>query len=569
MKKIFILLSLILLNTVGIFAQQSNAPNANPNENYDIQDPVLIKTRDGNSIYAIVVRKKGVTEPLPAVLFYTTYYQDASDSIFGKKAADRGFVGIVAYSRGIRTNIDEYMPYEHDGKDAYDVIDWISKQSWNNGKVGMYSGSYTGFVQWATAKNVHPALKTIVPQVAVMPGYDTPMENNVLSNGLAINWSNDILKNNRLPQDLYMHWYEKGISYRSLDSLAQQPNRIFQKWLQHPSYDNYWKSLIPTPVEFSNINIPVLSTTGYYDGDQIGAVKYFKSHLSFNKKAEHYLVIGPYDHWGGQRRAAPTLMGYQIDEVARINMEDVAFQWLAYILKGDQKPEILKDKINYQVMGTNQWKHVASLEKMNNAMLKFYLSDDQIGENYLLSSQKPNKINFLYQTVNFADRESQNNYFTPFIINDSLDASNGKVFISEPFKESISINGAFSGRLNFIINKKDMDVSIALYEVMPNGKYFFLTRYLGRASYAKDNSNRVLLKPNQKQSISFDNTRIVSKQFTKGSRLAIILNVNKHPFEIINYGTGKDVVDETIDDAKEPLQIKWFNNSYLKIPVWK
>jgi hypothetical protein len=48
-----------------------------------------------------------------------------------------------------------------------------------------------------------------------------------------------------------------------------------------------------------------------------------------------------------------------------------------------------------------------------------------------------------------------------------------------------------------------------------------------------------------------------------------LLNINKHPFEIINYGSGKLVPDETIKDAGEPLQIKWHNDSFIKIPVWK
>ncbi len=87
-------------------------------------------------------------------------------------------------------------------------------------------------------------------------------------------------------------------------------------------------------------------------------------------------------------------------------------------------------------------------------------------------------------------------------------------------------------------------------------------------SYAKDNSKRQLLKPNEETRIAFDKTRFVSKQISKGSRLAIILNVNKHPYEEINYGTGKAVSDETIADAKEPLQIKWFVDSYIKLPVW-
>ena len=131
------------------------------------------------------------------------------------------------------------------------------------------------------------------------------------------------------------------------------------------------------------------------------------------------------------------------------------------------------------------------------------------------------------------------------------------------------MNGSFTGKLWATINKKDMDVSLALYELMPNGKYFFLTRFVGRASFAKDNSKRQLLQPNKKELMPFDNTRFVSKKFGKGSRIVILLNVNKHPFEIINYGSGKAVSGETIKDSGEPLQIKWHNDSFIKIPIWK
>jgi putative CocE/NonD family hydrolase len=266
-------LSCLLLANLFVIAQQPNNPPIKAGDDvYDVHESVLIKTRDGASLSATIVRRKGGVEPLPAVLFYTTYDQGARDSIFGKRAVDKGYVGVVAYARGIRTNLDDYMPYEHDGNDLYDVIDWISKQPWCDGKVGMYGGSYTGFAQWAAVKHLHPALKTIVPQVAVMPGYDTPMENNVCASALCLRWPNDRLTNKPLPQDLYARWYEAGSSYRSLDALAGAPNRIFQKWLQHPAYDEYWRSLTPTAEEFSRVNIPVLTTTGYYDAAQIGAV---------------------------------------------------------------------------------------------------------------------------------------------------------------------------------------------------------------------------------------------------------------------------------------------------------
>ncbi|MCL8009394.1 CocE/NonD family hydrolase [Gelidibacter japonicus] len=555
----FLLTVFILTFYSTIFAQQQPQNDSI----YTIKDSVLIPTKNGIDISAIIVRKKTNTSPLPAILFYTTYHQGSGDAIFGKRSADRDYVGIVAYARGIRTDINNYKPYENEATDIYDIIDWISKQPWCNGSVGMFGGSYTGFSQWATAKNVHPALKTIVPQVAVMPGYDTPMENNVQMN-LGLYWSHDnVYKKEPLRRSLPFEWFEDGIAFKEMDSLAGYKNSVFQKWLQHPNYDNYWQSLVPSPEEYAKLNIPILTTTGYYDGSQIGAIQYFKLHNKYNKNANHYFVIGPYDHWGGQRRPAKNLMGYEIDSVANVSMMELAYDWLDFILKGKSKPELLKGKVNYQVMGTNEWRHSSSLQGINSDTLTFYL------DKTTLSAQKPNVSTFEKQIVDFKDRETENNYYTPEIIFDTLDASNGLVFSTEPFQNEFNINGSFTGNLWATINKKDMDVSLALYELMPDGRYFFLTRYIGRASFAKDNSKRQLLQPNKKENIPFDNTRFVSKKINKGSRLVILLNINKHPFEIINYGSGKPVSEETMQDAGEPLQIKWHNDSFIKIPIWK
>ncbi|NCU04657.1 MAG: CocE/NonD family hydrolase, partial [Chitinophagaceae bacterium] len=465
-----IIASLLLFCFVFSHAQ----PNTVADSVYLIQDSVLIPTKSGIPVSAIIVRKKTNTKPLPALLFYTTYYQGPTDANAGKRSADRDYVGIVAYARGIRTNLKHYAPYEHEATDVYDIIDWISKQQWCNGKVGMFSGSYTGFSQWSTAKNVHPALKTIVPQVAVMPGFDTPLENNVELN-LGLYWPNDnIYKHAPLPRGLPFEWFENGTAWKSMDSLAGNSNAIFQKWLQHPSYDQYWQRMVPTPAEYAKINIPVLTTTGYYDGSQISALQYYKLHTRYNRNANHYVVIGPYDHWGGQRRPALNLMGYNIDSVANVSMMELAYEWLDYILKNKPKPALLKNRINYQVMGSNEWKHAASLQQMNNDTLTFYLHKQ------LLVKQKQTTAAYTLQTVDFKDRETENNFFVPQLILDSLDAGNGLIFSTAVFEKEFAINGSFTGNLFATINKKDMDVSLALFEQMPDGKYFYLTRYLGR-----------------------------------------------------------------------------------------
>ncbi|MET7038278.1 hypothetical protein [Elizabethkingia miricola] len=62
---------------------------------------------------------------------------------------------------------------------------------------------------------------------------------------------------------------------------------------------------------------------------------------------------------------------------------------------------------------------------------------------------------------------------------------------------------------------------------------------------------------------------VIINHLDKRSRLVVAVNVNKNPFSQLNYGTGKDVSTETLKDAGEALLIKWYTDSYVKIPVLK
>ena len=59
----------------------------------------------------------------------------------------------------------EPLAFVNEVPDGYDTIDWIARQPWSNGDVGMWGDSYYGFTQWAAVASGHPALKAIVPRV--------------------------------------------------------------------------------------------------------------------------------------------------------------------------------------------------------------------------------------------------------------------------------------------------------------------------------------------------------------------------------------------------------------------
>lgn len=571
----------VLLLSINSSAQQTAATKLEDGaSDYNIQDSVLIKTKDGATISAIIVRKRGDENAKPVLLQSTIYVRDKGRDIATlKESADNGYVGVIAYARGKRFSPDEIFPYENDGNDTYEVIDWISKQKWCNGSIGMFGGSYNGFTQWAVCKKMHPALKTIVPYVANRPGMGLPMENNVFINP-NYEWSFYVGNNKYLDtiagndrqrfRKMQNKWWESGVAYKKLDSIDRTPNRLFQRWISHPSFDEYWQNMAPYGKEFAAINIPILVIDGYYNDSQNSSLYYLRELQKYNPNANQYLIIGPYSHFGAQREGEATINGYKVDANALINTKKITYQWFDYILKNGTKPEMLKDRINYQVMGANEWRSAPSIDKMNNGYLTLYLTNNKSEKFFSLNTKKPVTNGFLFQEVDFADRANSNNdYYPDPIIRNEIDTSNGFNFISDPLKEGMLINGSFLGEIKASINKMDMDIGVTLYEVMPNGEYFHLSYFIGRASYSNDITQRKLLQPNLTETIPFSNTRLVSKQLSKGSRLLIHLNINKNPFSELNYGTGKTVTEETIKDAKEPLKVKWYNDSYVKIPVWK
>lgn len=559
------------------FWAYTQQPDQKENE-YDIQDSVMIKTRDGAMISAIVVKKRNIVHPLPVIFQFTIYVRDKDRDLQSlKEAADKGYVGVIAYTRGKRWSVNEIYPYEFDGNDAYDVIDWISKQQWCNGSVGMYGGSYNGFTQWAACKKMHPALKTIVPYVANRPGMGLPMENNIFINP-NYEWAFYIGNNKYLDTEtgndrqrfrkMMFKWWETGTAYNKMDSIDGKPNKWFQRWIAHPDFDEYWQKMAPYKDDFKQISIPILAVDGYYNDSQSSGLYYLRELQRYNSKAPFYLIIGPYGHFGAQRGGEKIINGYKVDSVSLFDIKKITYDWFDYILKNGAKPNILKDKINYEVMGDNEWRSASSLENMHNNFLKFYLSNIKREEYYFLDPKTSRKNTYLLQTIDFADRKNSNNdYYPDPIERNEINTGNGFVFMSDPIENPMIINGSFLGNLTIAINKKDVDLGVTLYELTPEGKYFHLSYYIGRVSYTKDITKRNLLEPDKKTSISFNNTHLISKRIKKGSRIVVAVNVNKNPFSQINYGTGKEVSTENIKDAAEPLIIKWYNNSYIKIPV--
>lgn len=543
---------------------------------YSTESGILIRTRDGADITIAVIRPVGSPAPLPALFEFTG--RDAPS--YAKECASHGYAGVIAYLTERRKSPSGIDPLVAEGADAREVIDWIAQQPWSDGRVGMYGERDSGFAPWAAAKRMPQALKAIATSDSLNPGISFPMQGNIFQNS-AYAWSlhrvdpkdSDAIFDPDAPQwrALDEKWYRSGRPYRDLGRLYGQHNPVFIRWLNHPSYDGYWQHLVPYREQFAHLNIPVLTMTGYFAANEPGDLYFFSQHLRYKLHADHTLLIGPYGDDMMQAVPSANIHGLQVDSSALIDLRELRYQWFDHIFKGSAVPELLKDRVNYEVMGANEWRHAASVDAMADGSLRYYLDSAAVGANHRLSQRRRASEDFIAQTISFVDRRDA--AWTPptDFVSKGLVARHGLIFISEALSKPSTFNGLFSGRLDFTVNKMDMDLNISLYELLPSGEYvrLFSPTYEVRASYAQGRVHRRLLKAGERQRLVFKSERMTGRQLQAGSRIAMALSFAKRPDREINYGSGADVSAESIRDGKTPIKIRWYNDSYIDIPIRK
>jgi putative CocE/NonD family hydrolase len=565
--------------------------SANAQEKFNVDTTVKIPLRNGLKLSAVLVTPKGTVAARP-VVFVTNCYPSPGlrrEKTLLPMIAQAGFTAITVFPRGKAFSEGTFYPFENDAQDNYDVIDWISKQPWCNGNVGMFGGSYLGFAQWATVKNIHPALKTIVPMAPVGPGIDFPYNNGVIK-PYVLQWikgvrngkfdDKAVFRDKKKWDALSVSYLKDGYAFNRLDSLeGHGADTIFQRWLQHPTYDNYWKRMIPTKKEFAKINIPILTITGYFDDDQRGAMYYYDMHNHYGNPEivkNHFLFIGPFDHGGAQGFPVSRLDPYDIDSSALESQFKLIMEWYNYTLKGAAKPVLLKDRISMFVMGEKKWRYFPSVEKMSISK-KFYLINYKTrADNRLMlrqGSKQPNlkPINIAYDT-----RFKSTDTLKIFENDNSMAAVNVfkkkdlLLLQTDAFGSSFILNGVIKAHLSVSSSAPDADLLITWWEEDSSGARWPLSNVHQRLSYDRNSAERRLLQKGKVYSFVFDNSYWMCKQIKAGSRLLMTVSPLTNLRDQKNYSDKKAVSEQSHSDSKQVF-IKIHNDilyeSYIDVPV--
>ncbi|HUQ53069.1 MAG TPA: CocE/NonD family hydrolase [Gammaproteobacteria bacterium] len=542
---------------------------------YAVEEVVIPVAPDATLAATLVRPRKALEagEALPTLLEFTLD-RAGSDA---REAAAHGYASLLALAR-IAGNAKSRprAPFESDGDDARAVIDWIVQQSWTDGRVAMQGNRYGGFVAWSAAKRRPAALQAIATSDPLAPGIDVPSPNRIFHNS-AYRWVQNLLtaaggaaarEDSRSPA-ADDDWYRTGRSYRELPPSSGRAASIFRSWLNHPSYDRFWQKWLPFGPEFDAIDIPVLTITGYYSAGETAALYYFTQHRQHDEAAEHALLIGPFDEHSVVSGAAASLRDLDIDVVARIDAADARYAWLAHVLRGAERPELVSAAVNYELSGANEWRHESSLTALESNPLRFYLEAMPTGAAHRLVAEQPAAPLALTTTVDLRDRDDFEWRPTRALVLDGLHAENGAIFATEPFGEDVDIAGRFGGVLDFTVNKYDVDFVMTLYELNAAGVYvkLFDPGYAFRASYARNRTQRRLLVNGVRQQVSFQSERMFGRRLAAGSRLVMALGVNKRADQQINYGAGGDVSEESLEDAGAPVRVRWHEGTFIEVPA--
>jgi len=267
---------------------------------------MTMTTRDGVKLAANVFLPAG-QGPVAVVLSRTPYLKDALGDLAGysaKKYTDAGYAFVMQDVRGKGRSEGFYEAFIPDLEDGYDTVEWVAKQPWSNGRVGMVGGSALGITTNLAAMGAPPHL--VAAYVIVAP-YDQLL--NTFPGGV-------------LKDEDTLGWLKgQGESQAQLDVVrGSATNSAF--WNEHAM-----------TAQRKYIRIPMYNQGAWYDIFNDGNVENFRWLQNFGSKGARgnqklYMVPAGHGGLGGDKSDV------EYNQQGAIVPPSEEMRWWDYWLKG-------------------------------------------------------------------------------------------------------------------------------------------------------------------------------------------------------------------------------------------
>jgi len=539
---------LVAFFSLSSFSQQTPGLYAS---SYVTEKDVAVPMRDGVLLRADVLRPR-TGAPFPVLVYRTPYgkHEALKEYTTFRHAVERGYAVVVQDVRGRYASAGEFRPYENEGRDGYDTIEWAAKQPWSNGKIGTFGLSYPGAVQWLAAVENPPHLRAMVPAMT----FSTPQNFFYAGGTWDMSWLDWIWDNiafdARVKKNLHgpktykeslAAWKDVGprmqdtLPLRDVIELKDVAPYYFD-WLSHPAEDSWWE-WCELGNKYSRVHAAVLNFSAWYDDNYgpEGATTNFAGLLEARTKdqrPETSLLLGPWVH-GVDATAKAKAGERNFRESAAIDYDDVVLKWMDHYLCDVENGVERAKPVRYFVMGADQWQEADSWPPSADETSYYLNGSPDTKPTGGLAPKAPTVAEQFSTFLSDPSNPVRNPYENSGAHDYRELKKRGDVltFDSAVLTQDTEVTGPIKAQIYFSCHCRDLDLWVRLLDVAPDGTAFNLMSPgldVQRASYRDLKRGRQLLNPEQVYELTLDRL-ITSNVFKKSHRLRVQISGSFFP----------------------------------------
>ena len=509
MKKQRFFLSLIFVLAFALsIAAQAPAPAPKP-------ETQMVAMRDGVKLATDIYLPAEGKGPWPVILTRTPYNKTSALGA-GRPMfwTSKSYAIVVQDCRGRFASEGKYLPFMDDHFDGYDTVEWVAKQPWSNGKVGMTGASAMGITANQASIMAPPHLTAMFVMIA--------------------------------PASAYQHAiYTGGIFRKEMNEAwlkSQKAEDILQLTIDHYKDDGYL-NIREGKLHWEKVNVPVYNQGGWYDIFVQGNIDNFvglQTRGAGLARGHQKLMMGPWGHGNIEEVKYPSNASSLLDLTEQQ-------RWFDYWLKGVSNGVMDEPPIKYYVMGDvtdpkapgNEWR-TAQAWPVPAKTTSFFLHANGLLSN-AITSDKPSSTTYHYDPKNPVPTMGGANLFAkkgPMDQRAIGDRKDVLKFLSAPLDAPVEVTGPLTVELWVSSDCPDTDFMAKLVDVYPDGTERLVQDNGLRARFRAGFDHEVFMKKGEVYKLKLDlwSTSII---FNKGHRIAVHVTSSNDPRFDPNPNTGK------------------------------
>jgi putative CocE/NonD family hydrolase len=516
-----------------------------------------IPVRDGVVLVADL-HQAPVEGRRPVLLIRTPYgRQGYRDEPFVGKAVERGYAVVVQDVRGRYESAGVFDPYQHEGLDGYDTIEWLAAQRWSTGRIATAGLSYPGAVQWLTAVEAPPHLVCAFPAMCFSSGRQFFYFGGAFDLSwlpwTAINVAPDARRRRSVDTgpltvaEARTWWKAHGRDALRRVPLRDQPALedaapFYFDWLDHPDDGSFWH-FADIEGRHRQVRVPIFNFSGWHDEGYgpIGATRNYaglRARAAADQARHPRLMIGPWVH-GAPHSDTHMVGDRDFGKDAGLDYDTLVLDWCDRHARGIDSETATDPPVRLFVMGANRWREEADWPVPSTPRAYYLRSGGRLTTDPPLDGEPAERYTF--DPAKPVEDPHYDAGLGPHDQREVESRSDVLVYSTPPLAEDLEVIGGIECRLWIASSALDTDFYCRLLDVEPDGAAWNLmspTLEVLRAKYRGNEEEPVLLVPGQPVELVF-RLPLTANRFLRGHRIRVHVTSSFFPHLDRNPNTGQ------------------------------